>query len=230
MDRAGEGPGAQRLATGPGRGELGPGQGLSGGPDGTERVGLGAVAALGPLGPVELDDQLLAEVAGETCPVATCASDGPGPQARVLIGEGHELGIAVGGHLDRELTEHAARSGAECGRAVGSPRGCRPQSRCRRCRTDCPCVAPFPEGRGSVPVRAETGRTVMGHANRRTPEAVKLLIRAEAPTGPGPATTNGQVIGKARSQSDHGSRSPSPTHSPATSPGCGVELTVSSDC
>ena len=48
---------------------------------------------------------------------------------------------------------------------------------------------------------------------------VKLPIRPAPPTGPGPATTSGQVAAKARSQSQRGSHPRSPTHSPPPS-GC----------
>ena len=41
--------------------------------------------------------------------------------------------------------------------------------------------APWPEGRGLVPVRLEHGRTVMGHT--RLPRVVRLLIRPAAPVG-----------------------------------------------
>src|SRR6185437_6172151 len=139
-------------------------------------------------------------------PVAASAFDGPGPQARVPIGEGHEQVVAVGRRLDSELTEHPARPGVERGCAVRLHVGVDPDHDVDDVGQTVHALLLFPEGRGSVPVRAETGRTVMGHANRRTPEAVKLLIRPEAPTGPGPATTSGQVAPKARSQSEHGSR------------------------
>jgi hypothetical protein len=43
---------------------------------------------------------------------------------------------------------------------------------------------------------------------------VKLLIRPATPTGPGPATTSGQVPSKAQSQSESGSPSQSTVPSP----------------
>jgi len=67
----------------------------------------------------------------------------------------------------------------------------------------------------------------MGHTGAASP-VVELLIRPEAPLGPGPATTSGQVPRKTRSQSVFGSRSRSPAYSPAaiTRPRSGFSQSV----
>lgn len=79
-------------------------------PDRVERIGLGSVAALGSLGSVELDDELvvLREVSCKTRAVAPCALDRPGAKTRVLIRERDELLVAVGGRLDRDFGEYPA--------------------------------------------------------------------------------------------------------------------------
>ncbi len=87
------------------RGEAGAGQGVAGGPFGVDHVGL-APAAAGRAGrAVQLEDHLLgvAEVAGQAGAVAAGALDRPRPQAAMLLGQFHQLAIAVGvgGHGDR---------------------------------------------------------------------------------------------------------------------------------
>ena len=85
-------------------GEVVPGQGLAGGPDGVEVVGLGAVAAGRPGRPVDLDDPLavLEQEGGQPGAVAAGALDRPDPAAwGVLVGEGEDAPVAhrVGGAL-----------------------------------------------------------------------------------------------------------------------------------
>jgi hypothetical protein len=84
-------------------------------------VGLGAVATLGALGAVELDHHLLAalQVPRQPGTVAAGALDGPRPQRGLLVGELHELGVAVSGGLDGEPIEHAAGPRIDRGRGVG---------------------------------------------------------------------------------------------------------------
>jgi hypothetical protein len=79
------------------------------------------VTSLGALGPVELDDDLLAafEVPGQAGAVTAGAFDRPGPQGCVLVGELHQLGVAVSGGLDGDLVEHAAGPGVDRGRGMG---------------------------------------------------------------------------------------------------------------
>ena len=79
------------------------------------------MATLGAFGAVELDHDLLAalQVPGQPGAVAAGALDRPRPQRRVLVGELHQLGVAVGGGLDGDLVEHAAGAGVDRGRGVG---------------------------------------------------------------------------------------------------------------
>jgi hypothetical protein len=57
--------------------------------------------------------------------------------------------------------------------------------------------------RWSTPVRTEKDRTVMGHASGAH-RGGQAPDQTRAPTGPGPATTSGQVGSKAHSQSEYG--------------------------
>jgi hypothetical protein len=85
-----------------GLGELVAAQGLTGGPGGIEGVGLGAVAAGGPLGPVQLHHTLLVggQEPGQAGAVAAGALDRPHPPPIVLVGQLQEPLVAVqaGGH------------------------------------------------------------------------------------------------------------------------------------
>ena len=78
--------------------------------------------------------------------------------------------------------------------------------------------APWPEGRGLVPVRLEHGRTVMGHT--RLPRVVRLLYQASSPGRPVPATAGGQVLPEPSRQSGRGSHLllPSPADHHRTTP------------
>ena len=51
--------------------------------------------------------------------VATGALDRPGPQRGVVVGELHELGIALGCRLHRDLVEDTTGRGVDHGRGVG---------------------------------------------------------------------------------------------------------------
>jgi hypothetical protein len=79
------------------------------------------VATLGAFGTVELDHHLLTalEVSCQPGTVAAGAFDRPGPQGCVLVGELHQLVVAVSGRFDGDLVEHAAGSGVDRGRRVG---------------------------------------------------------------------------------------------------------------
>ncbi len=51
--------------------------------------------------------------------VTTGPLDRPGPQHRMVVGELHELGVALGCRLDGELVEDATCRGVEDCRGVG---------------------------------------------------------------------------------------------------------------
>ena len=90
------------------------------GPDCVERVGLRSIAALCPLGTVELDDELvfLREVAREARTVASGALDRPGAKAKVLVRERGEFLISVGVRLDGDFGEDSAGLRVDDCRAV----------------------------------------------------------------------------------------------------------------
>ena len=141
------------------------------GADRIERIGLRAVAACGPLRAVQLDDDLraLQQVTAQAGAVAAGPFDGPGSQRRVVVGELHQFGVALGCRLDGDLIQDATGRGVQDGRGVGvdvgvdadddidhSRRSVRLSMRSLLLRT----------GRGSGPGR-RFGRTVMRHARRR---------------------------------------------------------------
>ena len=68
--------------------------------------------------------------------VASGALDRPGPQRGVggadLVGELHQLGVALGGGLDADLRQDSTGAGVDRGRGVGVRRGCRRRSRHRQ--------------------------------------------------------------------------------------------------
>jgi hypothetical protein len=79
-----------------GLGELLTAQGFAGGPGGVQRVGLGPVAAGGPLGPIQLHHPLVMSIqeSGQAGAVAAGALDRPHPQATVLVGQLQQLLVA----------------------------------------------------------------------------------------------------------------------------------------
>jgi hypothetical protein len=91
-------------------GQPDPGQRVAGGAFGVDHIGLGAVAAGGPFGTVELDDQLtpLAQVAGQPGAIAAAALHRPRAQPAVPIGERDQLGVAVGVGGDGGGGQHGA--------------------------------------------------------------------------------------------------------------------------
>jgi hypothetical protein len=105
--------------------ELGAGEGLAGGTDRVQWVGLRAVASLGPLWSVELDHDLLApfEVSCQSGAVAPGALDRPRPQHRVLVGELNELGISISAGFDSDLSKHPAGPRVDRSRGVGVDMG-----------------------------------------------------------------------------------------------------------
>jgi hypothetical protein len=91
---------------------------LTGGTDRIQRIGLRTVAARSPLRAVQLDDDLRGrqQLTGQASTVPTGALDRPGTQHRIAVGELHELGIALGCGLDRDLAEDTTGRGVDHGR------------------------------------------------------------------------------------------------------------------
>jgi hypothetical protein len=80
-----------------GAGEVVAGQGLAAGPDGVQGVALGAVAAAGPLGPVDLDHPLalVDQQPGQPGPRVPRRFQGPDPPAWGLgLGQPEQPGMA----------------------------------------------------------------------------------------------------------------------------------------
>jgi hypothetical protein len=124
------GRGLSRVGAGPARGaDPGPADGLPGGADRVLGVGLHPTAPVGADRPVELDDQLLTLVQADRQPAAVAggALDRPGPQRRVLggdlLGELHQLLIALGGRLDGDLCDHTTGVSIDRGRGMGQDVG-----------------------------------------------------------------------------------------------------------
>jgi hypothetical protein len=84
------------VAGGPWLGELVAAQGLAGRPGGIQGVGLGAVAAGGPLGPVQLHHLFVVggQEPGQPGAVATGALDRPDPPTILSVGEPQQLLVA----------------------------------------------------------------------------------------------------------------------------------------
>ena len=157
-------------------------------------------------GAVQLDDDLRGrqQETAQTGTMAAGALDRPGPQRRVVVGELHQLGIALGCRLDRDLVEDTTGRGVDHGRGVSVDVGVDADDdidHLTQIGQTGHAFSPSPDG-DVVPVRdGRFGRTVMRHARRCSRQAVKLLIRPAPPTGPGPATTSGQVA--ARHEASH---------------------------
>jgi hypothetical protein len=98
------------LASRSGLGELVTTQRLAGGPGGIQRVGLGAVASGGPLGPVQLHDLLgvRAQEPGQAGTIAAGALDRPHPPTLLPIGQPQQLLVAGRGGRHGGLLEHGA--------------------------------------------------------------------------------------------------------------------------
>ena len=154
--------------------------------------------------------------------VATGALDRPGPQRGVVVGELHQLGIARAAIAATVISPRTPRVALSMTAAewvwtwVSTPMTTSTTSR-RSVRLFMRSLLRR-TGRGSGPGR-RLGRTVMRHIRRSQRQVVKLLIRPAPPTGPGSATTSGQVAARHESQSFRGSHPRSPTHSPSPS-GC----------
>ena len=104
-----------------GLGELVAAQGLTGGPGGIQRVGLGAVAAGGSLGPVQLHHLLGVgmQESGQASTVAAGAFDRPHALARLLVGQCQQLAVAGRGGRHRCLSEHRPGGGGNDRGGVG---------------------------------------------------------------------------------------------------------------
>jgi hypothetical protein len=88
------------------------------------------VATLGALRPVELDHDLLAalEMSCQSGAVTAGALGRPRPQSRVLVGEPHQLGVAISGGLDGDVVEDAAGAGIDRSCRVGVDVGSTPMT------------------------------------------------------------------------------------------------------
>jgi hypothetical protein len=98
-----------------------PGQRITGDAFGVDRIGLGSGPPDGSLGPIQFDDQLLSvsQVSSQAGAVAAGALHRPGPQARVLPGQGDEFCVAVRVGRDRRSGQHSAGPGVDDRGGVG---------------------------------------------------------------------------------------------------------------
>jgi hypothetical protein len=105
------------VAGGAGLGELVAAQGLAGRPDGVEGVGLGTVAAGGPLGPVQLHHLLGVglQEPGQPGAVAAGALDRPHPPTVLAVGEPQLPVAGWGGRHGRLLNDCAGGGGHDRG-------------------------------------------------------------------------------------------------------------------
>jgi hypothetical protein len=113
----------QCLAFGPAAGSSQPRSShrFTSGSDRIERIRLRTVAARCPLRAVQLDDDLrhLQQVTAQTGAVAAGSLDRPGPQCRMVVGELHQFGIALGCRLDGDLIADTTGRGVDRCRGVG---------------------------------------------------------------------------------------------------------------
>jgi hypothetical protein len=109
------------FASGPRLGLVVPTEGVTCCSHGIDRIGLGAPSTMGPLGSVEFDDPLARfdQEPSQPGPVAAGAFDGPGPQARVALGQIEEGEVAVGIGWDGEFADGCSRSRHHDGFRVG---------------------------------------------------------------------------------------------------------------
>jgi hypothetical protein len=91
------------------------------GADRIERIRLRTVATRGSLRTVQLDDDLrgIQQLAAQTGAMATSPLDRPGPQRGVIVGELHQLDIALGRRLHGELVEDPTSRSIDYGCGVG---------------------------------------------------------------------------------------------------------------
>lgn len=141
---------------------------LTGGPNGIDRVALGAVATPGPPRPVDLDHLLapVLEEAGEARSVAARALDGPGPAQPVGIRPIDQRLVtdAFGAH--RALGQRRAGPGGNRRRGVGVFVGVDADDDVDLLCQHGHAFISLHRRDVSVPVREEDGRTVTGHAER----------------------------------------------------------------
>jgi hypothetical protein len=120
------------------------GQGLAAGPDGVQGVTLGAVAAAGPLGPVDLHHPLalVDQEPGQPRPIAARPLQRPDPPAGgLLVGQPEQPGMA--GPVARHLQggPHAP-VGVQQGRGVAAAVGADPDDRVNLASSRGMAVAP----------------------------------------------------------------------------------------
>src|SRR3954452_10802984 len=170
---------------------------LAGGTDRIERIRLRPVAARSRLRAVQLDDDLrdLQQVPTQASTVAAGPLDRPGPQRRVVTRELHQLGITLGCRLDGDLVEDTTSRGVHHGRGVGMDVGVDADDdidHLAQIGQTGHAFSPSPDGtwfRSGTEARQDCDETRPAVLR----QVVKLLIRPAPPTGPGPATTSGQV-------------------------------------
>jgi hypothetical protein len=157
------------LAVAAGLGQMLPGQRLPGRSDGVERVGLGAVAASGPVRPVQLDDPLapFAQVAGQAGAVAAGALDGPHPQAAVPVGQLDQGGVAVRVGVHGQVLNGGAGRCGQHRRGVGVLVGVDADDDIDDVCEHGHCVPPCRDGR-VVPVRFGDRQDCDGTRHERT--------------------------------------------------------------
>ena len=105
----------------------------------------------------------------QTGAVAAGPLDRPGPQHRVVVGELHQLGIALGCRLDGDLVEDTTSRSIDHGRGVGMDVGVDADDdidHLAQIGQTVHAFSPSRTGRGSGPGR-RLGRTVMRHIRRR---------------------------------------------------------------
>jgi hypothetical protein len=122
------------MAGGAGLGELVTTQGLAGRPGGSQRVGPGAVATGGPLGPVQLQHLLAMGVqeASEAGAITASAFDRPHPLTVVLVGQSQQLLVAGRDGRHGRLGDDSAADCLNDRGGVGVVVGVDPDGRARR--------------------------------------------------------------------------------------------------
>src|SRR4051795_10503345 len=137
----------------------------------------------------------LQQVPTQASTVAAGPLDRPGPQPRVVIRELHQFGITLGCRLDGDLVEDTTSRGVHHGRGVGMDVGVDADDdidHLAQIGQTGHAFSPSPDGtwfRSGTEARQDFDETRPAVLR----QVVKLLIRPAPPTGPGPATTSGQV-------------------------------------
>ena len=115
-------------------GEVVAAQGLAGRPGRIQGIGLGTMAAGGPLGPVQLDNLFLVAMQepGQPGAVAAGALDRPHPPTVLAVGEPQQLPVAGRGGRHGRLLEHRTGGRGDDRGGVGVLVGVDPDGRARQ--------------------------------------------------------------------------------------------------